>query len=152
MTSLLKIGGMTCQNCARHVREALQEVPGVEYAEVDLDQGRARVKSGETRDFEVGALVAAVGRAGYSAEEQTSDAAPAGESSSATSENPRGLASLLTWKFNVIFSLAVAAGLMAIDYLLRPAMGGWFGWLGWRMGWISGMRRSNACCGRRWWT
>jgi len=130
MTSLLKIGGMTCQNCARHVREALQEVPGVEYAEVDLDQGRARVKSGETRDFEVGALVAAVGRAGYSAEEQTSDAAPAGESSSATSENPRGLASLLTWKFNVIFSLAVAAGLMAIDYLLRPAMGGWFGWLG----------------------
>ena len=30
----LKIGGMTCLNCVRHVREALQEVPGVEYAEV----------------------------------------------------------------------------------------------------------------------
>lgn len=41
MTSNLKIEGMTCQNCARHVREALQGVPGVEYAEVDLDGGLA---------------------------------------------------------------------------------------------------------------
>ena len=111
MTSVFKIDGMSCQNCARHVREALQEVPGVEYAEVDLDAGRARVKA-ELADVE--ALVAAVGRAGYTAEPEETEgpAAAAGAG----------------WKFNVIFSLAIAAPLMIADHLLHPDMHGWFGW------------------------
>ena len=112
MTSTLKIGGMTCQNCARHVREALQEVPGVEYAEVDLDAGRARVKA-EAAD--VNAMVDAVGRAGYTAEPEQS-------------ESPKPSAGA-GWKFNVIFALAVAVPLMIVDYLLHPPMFGWFGWV-----------------------
>jgi copper chaperone CopZ len=62
----LKIDGMTCQNCVRHVRGALQKVAGVESAEVDLDQGAASVQTG---DGTVAAeLIQAVQRAGYKAE------------------------------------------------------------------------------------
>jgi len=113
----LKIGGMTCQNCARHVREALQEVPGVEYAEVDLDGGRARVKTNDAEPelAQVKALVEAVEQAGYSA------APEKGETSKA--------AAGAGWKFNMIFALAVALPLMAIEYTLHPAMHGWFGWV-----------------------
>jgi Cu+-exporting ATPase len=112
MTSLLKIGGMTCQNCARHVREALQEVPGVEYAEVDLEAGRARVKE---EGADLNALVEAVGRAGYTAEPERAEGPkpPAGSG----------------WKFNMIFALAVAAPLMIADHWMHLAMQGWFGWV-----------------------
>ena len=65
MTTILKIGGMTCQNCARHVREALLNVPGVELVDVTLDPGQARV---ESDGAELKALVEAVERAGYTAE------------------------------------------------------------------------------------
>ena len=114
MTSVLTITGMTCQNCARHVREALQAVPGVEYAEVDLDAGRARVK-GTGDGPEAGALVEAVGRAGYAAvpEKGEGNKAAAGEG----------------WRFNMIFALAAAVPLMLVEHLLHPAMMGWFGWV-----------------------
>ena len=39
----LKVTGMTCANCVRHVREALEQVPGVRTAEVDLEKGQALV-------------------------------------------------------------------------------------------------------------
>jgi Cu+-exporting ATPase len=113
MTSVLKIEGMSCQNCARHVREALQEVPGVEYAEVDLDAGWARVK---VEGAEVQALIEAVSRAGYTAE------------AAQKAEGARKTAGA-GWKFNVIFALAVAALLMIAEHVLHSAMFGWFGWV-----------------------
>ena len=70
MTTLLKIGGMTCQNCARHVREALEKVPGVESAQVNLDAARAQVKALPGKDPTLKALIDAVVRAGYTAEER----------------------------------------------------------------------------------
>jgi Cu+-exporting ATPase len=114
MTSLLKITGMTCQNCARHVREALQEVPGVEYAEVDLDAGQAHVKA-KGAGPDTSALVGAVSRAGYAAAPEQSE----------MRKSPPGAG----WKFNVFFALSVAAALMVIEYALHPPMHGWFGWL-----------------------
>ena len=42
--TLLAVQGMTCGNCARHVTEALQSVPGGAFAAVDLNQGRATVQ------------------------------------------------------------------------------------------------------------
>jgi copper chaperone len=65
MSTLLKIDGMTCQNCAHHVREALVKLAGVEGADVDLEGGRARVTG---TGLDAGALAAAVTRAGYAAE------------------------------------------------------------------------------------
>jgi len=111
MTRLLKIGGMSCQNCALHVRDALQAVPGVEYAEVNLDAAQARVKAdGAT----VNALVDAVGRAGYTAAPENADA----------QKTQPGAG----WKFNVIFALGIAAALMIVEHTLHPPMAGWFGW------------------------
>src|SRR6184192_1880054 len=40
----LAISGMTCGNCARHVTEALQSVPGVRSAAVSLEGKSASVK------------------------------------------------------------------------------------------------------------
>jgi len=65
MTSHLKITDMTCQNCVRHVREALQKVPGVESATVNLETADAQVTGSA---FDTSALIQAVERAGYGAQ------------------------------------------------------------------------------------
>ncbi len=58
----LKIEGMSCKNCAAHVREALSEVPGVDGpVEVSLERGEALVPGGADPE----ALVAAVEEEGY---------------------------------------------------------------------------------------
>lgn len=64
-TIILEVSGMTCNNCVKHVREALEQVAGVAAVEVDLSAGRATVKHrGET---ELASLIAAVDDAGYQA-------------------------------------------------------------------------------------
>jgi len=67
MKHILKIGGMTCKNCSRYVKEALQKVPGVEAVEVDLGGGRAVVDIGGGTEVDLKAMVAAVENAGYTA-------------------------------------------------------------------------------------
>lgn len=64
MTAVLKIAGMTCQNCVRHVREALESAPGVEKVNVSLEPSLATV---EGENLQVSALVASVTKAGYTA-------------------------------------------------------------------------------------
>ncbi len=59
----LQIGGMSCQHCAGAVTKALQAVPGVERAEVDLASASARVSGSAAPQ----ALLDAVGNAGYEA-------------------------------------------------------------------------------------
>jgi len=67
-TVILDVSGMTCNNCVRHVREALEQVAGVGEVEVDLGAGRATVKhhGGAT----LASLIAAVDDAGYEAKPQ----------------------------------------------------------------------------------
>ncbi len=64
LTTTLKVTGMTCGHCVNHVTKALQAVPGVESAEVTLEDGSA-VVSGQA---DTAALIQAVVDAGYSAE------------------------------------------------------------------------------------
>lgn len=66
MQTILNISGMTCGHCVAAVTRALQQVPGVEQAEVSLDPQRA-VVSGEA---EPQALIAAVEQEGYEASVQ----------------------------------------------------------------------------------
>ena len=62
----LAIEGMTCDGCARHVAEALQQVPGVQQVHVPGWQaGRAEVHARPEVDAQ--ALVRAVAQAGYQA-------------------------------------------------------------------------------------
>ena len=43
-TRTYRIGGMTCEACARHVESAVQRVPGVQAVSVSYDQATARVR------------------------------------------------------------------------------------------------------------
>ena len=64
MNTKLKVSGMTCMHCVDAVKKALEQLPGVETAEVSLEQAQAVVAG--TAD--VPTMVAAIKQAGYSAE------------------------------------------------------------------------------------
>jgi copper chaperone len=61
----LKISGMTCGACVRHVTKALSDVKGVEIREVGV--GSARIAF-DTGDVPEDAILHAVRDAGYHAE------------------------------------------------------------------------------------
>jgi len=42
-STLLKVGGMSCQGCVKSVTKVLSELPGVVKAEVSLERGEASV-------------------------------------------------------------------------------------------------------------
>ncbi|MDX9784654.1 MAG: heavy-metal-associated domain-containing protein [Spirochaetia bacterium] len=63
MRKLLKIEGMTCGHCVMHVQSALEDVPGVKSAKVDLLERSAMVDGDNLNDQ---ALRAAITEAGYS--------------------------------------------------------------------------------------
>ncbi len=62
---ILRIQGMTCASCQIHVQKALQAVPGVRYASVNLMAHTAQVSS--EAPIEAEALITAVRNSGYSA-------------------------------------------------------------------------------------
>jgi mercuric reductase len=61
----LEIDGMTCDSCAKHVKTALEKVPGVISAEVSWPKGAAWVKA--PADTPAETLIAAVTSLGYRA-------------------------------------------------------------------------------------
>ena len=61
----LKISGMSCGACVGHVTKALQSVPGVQNAVVDLASQSARV---EGQNLNIEQLKSAVDEEGYQAE------------------------------------------------------------------------------------
>lgn len=63
-TTVLHIDGMSCQNCVRHVTEALAAVDGVQSVTVSLEQKTATVTSAEP--LSISAATLAVEDAGYS--------------------------------------------------------------------------------------
>ncbi|MGQ9629073.1 MAG: heavy-metal-associated domain-containing protein [bacterium] len=60
----IRIEGMTCENCAGHVREALTSIGGVVSAEVNLSQGEAVVRY-DVNEADLPTLHKAVVDAGY---------------------------------------------------------------------------------------
>lgn len=62
MRKLLKIEGMSCGHCVMHVQSALEDVPGVKSAKVDLLERSAMVDGDDLNDQ---ALRGAVADAGY---------------------------------------------------------------------------------------
>jgi copper chaperone CopZ len=66
MTQTFSISGMTCENCVRHVREALTEIPGVRSATVDLAGACATVEAETEVSRE--RVAAALEDAGYTLE------------------------------------------------------------------------------------
>ena len=111
----LQVSGMSCNNCARHVTEAIQSVPGVRSATVVLAAGRASVRWNSDVAPDVPALVAAVKKAGYDAKEtQTSDTDAPSRSN---------------WQLNLLLGVAVTAGLMIGEWGFGLGLASWFQWL-----------------------
>jgi copper ion binding protein len=63
MKTTLKIDGMSCEHCVKHVTNALQELEGVSAAAVSLKENTAVVDHAEAVTLE--AMKAAVAEAGY---------------------------------------------------------------------------------------
>ncbi|WP_338873075.1 heavy metal-associated domain-containing protein [Myxococcus stipitatus] len=62
--TLLKVDGMTCRSCIRHVNEALRDLDGVQDVNVWLDRGQVLVKH-DAGTAKVSALIEALRDAGY---------------------------------------------------------------------------------------
>ncbi len=62
--TLLKVTGMTCGNCVRHVDHALRDLEGVSAVEVRLREGEVVVKH-DAEKARVEALLEALREAGY---------------------------------------------------------------------------------------
>ncbi|MCS7272838.1 MAG: cation-translocating P-type ATPase [Fimbriimonadales bacterium] len=98
----LKVKGMTCAACVRRVERALQQVPGVQSATVNLATETAEVEVLQPVPAE--ALVAAVRQAGYEAELITSEATPVSEEATSALQT-RLLVSLLLTVPIVVLSM-----------------------------------------------
>ncbi|MCA0360145.1 MAG: heavy-metal-associated domain-containing protein [Armatimonadetes bacterium] len=61
----LIVEGMTCQNCVRHVREALESIPGATDVSVNLQSGEVEVSGVQVR-----AAIEAVVEQGYQVRQQ----------------------------------------------------------------------------------
>src|ERR1041384_2133272 len=117
----LRIEGMTCSNCARHVTEALQSAAGVASAEVSLQTGRARVHWQDTMPRDLSLLIDAVEQAGYKA----APIDPAGSQRAGNSWSPYA-----GWKFNVVVGGCCTLILAAGEWIFHLDLERWFQWLG----------------------
>ena len=112
----LAIEGMTCGNCARHVMEALQDVPGVRSADVSLDANEATVRWRQDASPDERAIVEAVQKAGFGAK--------VAEVEKVDYVTHR----LSGWRLNLWIGLPVTTLLMLGEWGLRLGMTRWFQW------------------------
>ena len=112
------IAGMTCGNCARHVTEALREVPGVEHADVTVQTQRATVHWKDTPHLD--AAVRAVKAAGY-------DAAPHHDEHD--HGHGKGKSQVQVWALNVLTGILPMISLMAGEWIFGWQHQNWFRWL-----------------------
>jgi Cu+-exporting ATPase len=113
----LLVSGMTCSNCARHVTEAIQSVPGVRSATVSLENKNAAVRWASDAAQDIPALIQAVAAAGYAAKPVAAAAHDHGEHRRSR------------WQWNLLLGIAVTAALMIGEWIFGLAMTPWFQWL-----------------------
>jgi P-type Cu+ transporter len=112
-TTELLVSGMTCQNCARHVTEAIQGVPGVRSASGSLENKNASVRWNSGAAKNLSAIISAVKNAGYEAKEIQ----PGGETKNKN------------WQLNLWLGISVTVFLMIGEWIFGLAMKPWFQWL-----------------------
>jgi copper ion binding protein len=69
-TGQFSVKGMTCDNCVRHVQQALQSIAGVSSVTVSLANQQATLEY-DPATATVEAMAAAVSEAGYTLEEKS---------------------------------------------------------------------------------
>ena len=115
----LLVSGMTCNNCARHVAEAIQSVPEVASASVQLDAGRATVRWKDSVNLP--SVLKAVAEAGYEAKLVDSQI-----SGSAAKSKWSPLAG---WQFNMLMGAVCTLPLIIGEWVFGLGMERWFQWL-----------------------
>ncbi len=121
----LRVDGMTCSNCARHVTEALRSVPGVASAGVELDRGRAIVRWRPDAAPKAADLISAVESAGYEAKEL---------SSAETGAAPERVWSPLEgWRFNAVVGTICTLPLLIGEWFFGLGIERGFHWFAFAM-------------------
>jgi Cu+-exporting ATPase len=115
----LTVSGMNCSNCARHVTEAIQGVPGVRQALVTLETGRASVRWGASVTPDVGAVLQAIERAGFKA--KLSEDAPASPDHARHRQSG--------WELNLWIGLLGTVPLMLGEWAFGVGQERWFQWV-----------------------
>lgn len=113
------VQGMNCQGCVRKATEALQGVPGVTNAVVNLELARATVHWQPDAPVREETIVRALQAVGFPAA-PISLAAPA--------QPPSAWSPLTGWQFNVVFGGVTTALLMVGEWGLGLGMQPWFQW------------------------
>ena len=113
----LRVDGMTCNNCARHVTEAIQSVPGVRSATVTLESQRASVRWTDSPSANVTAVLDAIKNAGYEAKLIEAD------------KDHTGGPQQNNWHFNLWLGGIVTLFLILGEWGFGLGMAPWFQWL-----------------------
>ena len=113
----LRVDGMTCNNCARHVTEAIQSVPGVQSASVSLPKKTASVRWQTGAAQNLSAVITAVSEAGYEAKEISHET----HEHHAHEHNE--------WELGMWLGVAVTAALMTGEWIFRLGTTPWFQWI-----------------------
>ncbi|HET7624297.1 MAG TPA: cation-translocating P-type ATPase [Verrucomicrobiae bacterium] len=116
-TTELLVSGMTCGNCARHVTEAIQGVPGVHSATVSLDSRRASVRWSAETEQNPSALISAIEEEGYGAKIVEADSA-----------ETHGEHQLAGWQINLWIGILGTAPLMIGEWIFGLGMEPAFQW------------------------
>ncbi|MBI3417488.1 MAG: cation-translocating P-type ATPase [Verrucomicrobia bacterium] len=115
----IRVRGMTCHNCVRHVTEAVQSVTDVAGVLVDLGKERASVRWRPGATGDVKSVLQAIGQAGYSASVEDSASAP----------RRSNWSPLAGWRFNVVVGSIATLTLMVGEWIFQFGMTRWFQWL-----------------------
>jgi Cu+-exporting ATPase len=117
----LQISGMTCQNCVRHTREALEGVPGVRSATVSLPDAHASVRWDPNVPTHDSALLEALDKTGYPGRIIESPTPSSGEHECHEHHST-------AWQANLWIGLAGMLVLMIGEWVFRLADQPWFRW------------------------
>lgn len=109
---------MTCGNCARHVTEALQAVPGVRSAAVNLEGKSASVRWAQGADQNDKALTHAVEKTGFKARVVEACAC----------HHDHGEHKVAGWQLNLWIGVLGTAPLMLGEWVFGLALTSWFQW------------------------
>ncbi|MDR7052513.1 Cu+-exporting ATPase [Duganella sp. 3397] len=133
----LGIEGMTCASCVRRVEKALQKVPGVHAASVNLATESARIK---VSGVEPAALVAALDAAGYPATVAHHDSTSPSNTTAPARDGWKVLLSAALSLPLLLPMLLEWAGLHwtlpgMVQWALATPVQFWLGWRFYRAGW-----------------
>src|SRR5258706_11088078 len=112
----LHVDGMTCENCVRHAREALENVPGVNSALVTLPNERDTVRWEPQASLPVPALIKALKQAGYAAHPLIESTVPGAESECHSAG----------WKLNLWIGVVGMLALMIGEWVFHLEHEVWF--------------------------